>query len=501
MSYNGTYISIDGTHHLRNGNPLYDKRFNSVQSFHEPGIAPVEDSTGCHYIDMHGNYLFGRKFIKAYGFYEGFAAVKDESGWYHIDLKGQPAYDYRFEWVGNFQEGLCTVQDIQGFYYHILQSGKSAYGSRYRYAGDYRYGIAVVFEHKGGACHILQDGTKLHSNSYADLDVFHKGFARAKDECGWTHINHKGNSAYSERFEMVEPYYNGQARVLDRNGAFKIINEDGEIIATISPVSENPFAGFSVMWEDEIHRSSNGALYPVSDGHRNLILKSSNALNLYRTEANILRLFKDKRWTPDLIDCFETQGFGYLIMEKRQGSHLGTVRKCHQYEKGVISAFFMEMLQYLVELHSLGYVHSDLHPENILMDVSGENMILTILDHEHAQPINKGETEVHWGIWEFIPPEQLGPRGRLDERSDLYSLGSMILSMFTGNAPVRIPKPSPKKVHREIRETIIANKEKLPYEIPVECPYYEIIREMLDPAPEKRPASAQEIISRMEVLI
>ena len=237
MGYNGTYISIDGTHHLKSGNLLYDRRFSNVQSFHEPGIAPVEDSNGCYYIDMEGNRLFGREFVKAYGFYEGLAAVLSNDGWYHIDLEGNSVYDARFEWVGNFQEGLCTVRDMDGAYYHILPSGKPAYRSRYRYAGDFRYGIAVVFEHTGKAYHIFRDGTKVHNSSFIDLDVFHKGFARAKDEGGWTHIDLKGKTIYPERYEMVEPFYNGHSRVLDKNGIFQIIDENGYIVHTIGSVS------------------------------------------------------------------------------------------------------------------------------------------------------------------------------------------------------------------------------------------------------------------------
>jgi hypothetical protein len=237
MGYNGSYISIDGTHHLKDGNPLYGRRFSTVQSFHDPGIAPVEDDNSYYYIDMEGNHLFDRKFVKAYGFYEGLAAVLGNDGWYHIDLEGNSVYDARFEWVGNFQEGLCTVRDMDGAYYHILPSGKPAYRSRHSYAGDYRYGIAVVFEHIGKAYHIFGDGIKVHNSSFIDLDVFHKGFARAKDEHGWTHIDLKGKTIYPERYGMVEPFYNGHSRVLDKNGIFRIIDENGDIVHTIEPVS------------------------------------------------------------------------------------------------------------------------------------------------------------------------------------------------------------------------------------------------------------------------
>lgn len=57
--------------------------------------------------------------------------------------------------------------------------------------------------------------------------MFHKGFARAKDSEGWFHVMRSGRPAYNRRFAMVEPFYNGLARVEVHDGAFEVIDETG----------------------------------------------------------------------------------------------------------------------------------------------------------------------------------------------------------------------------------------------------------------------------------
>ncbi|MEZ4226804.1 MAG: hypothetical protein R3B13_38030 [Polyangiaceae bacterium] len=57
--------------------------------------------------------------------------------------------------------------------------------------------------------------------------MFHKGFARARDEHGWTHVDAQGCPAYSRRFQAVEPFYNGQARVERFDGGLEVIDEGG----------------------------------------------------------------------------------------------------------------------------------------------------------------------------------------------------------------------------------------------------------------------------------
>ena len=70
----------------------------------------------------------------------------------------------------------------------------------------------------------------MNGKYFCDLGVFHKGFATAKDDEGWFHIDAAGNALYSHRYLAVEPFYNGFSLVTKADGRQEIINEKGGIV-------------------------------------------------------------------------------------------------------------------------------------------------------------------------------------------------------------------------------------------------------------------------------
>ncbi|HEU5374907.1 MAG TPA: hypothetical protein VFV38_05680 [Ktedonobacteraceae bacterium] len=221
-------LAPEGTHHLRYGRPAYANRFIEVLSFHSPGVAAVRDASGACHIDPQGQAIYPTRYLRTFGFYQDRAAVQTTDAWMHILLSGQPLYPERYAWCGNFQEGRCPVRLFDRRYVHLDLNGKAVYVEQYRYAGDYREGIAVVQRDDGLHSHITTDGALLHGLWLLDLDVFHKGYARARDKYGWHHINRRGQPLYHRRFAAIEPFYNGQARVEEPDGSLLVINEQGE---------------------------------------------------------------------------------------------------------------------------------------------------------------------------------------------------------------------------------------------------------------------------------
>lgn len=217
-----------------NGEPLYDRRFDAVQKFHDPGLAPVRDDSGAYHIHSNGEAAYQDRFIQTWGFYEGLASVEDNDGWFHILPDGSPLSNERFDWCGNFQGNRCTVRCSGGLYGHIKPDGQHAYEKRHLYAGDFRDGIAVVRYANDGLCgHIDGSGCPLHPHRYLDLDVFHKGYARARDRSGWFHINATGQPVSAKRYVEAEPFYNGQARVLTHDGDYQVVDEQGRMLASV----------------------------------------------------------------------------------------------------------------------------------------------------------------------------------------------------------------------------------------------------------------------------
>jgi hypothetical protein len=234
MSWAQATISADGTHHVIDGVPAYVARFLSVQKFHDPGLAPAVDVSGAFHINALGHPVYLNRFRQTWGFYESFAAAEDARGWCHIRPDGTPLTDRRFAWCGNFQEERCAVRNLDGSYCHLTPEGTPAYAERYLYAGDFRDGAAVVRCVERGLCtHITPDGRQLHGQWFVDLDVYHKGFARARDSRGWFHVNVHGRALSEHRYAEVEPFYNGQSRILTHDGMYCIINHSGEVLARV----------------------------------------------------------------------------------------------------------------------------------------------------------------------------------------------------------------------------------------------------------------------------
>lgn len=246
MNWRRSSIAPDGSHHHVDGRPMYPQRFVRVQKFHEPGLAPVTDTSGAFHIRPDGSPAYPQRFQQTWGFYEGRAAVRDVAGWFHILPDGSAVTTERHDWCGNFQEGRCPVRTFDGHYLHVDESGMPAYAGRYLYAGDFRDGAAVVRCPSRGLCtHIGPDGRVLHDQWFIDLDVFHKGVARARDSDGWFHVDRQGSAIHSWRYAEIEPFYNGQARVLTYDGRFVVIDEQGGELAQVGAVARDEFMRLS----------------------------------------------------------------------------------------------------------------------------------------------------------------------------------------------------------------------------------------------------------------
>ena len=234
MNWQDIEVSSDNTFFHLNGTLLFQTKFDEVLKFHTPGLAPVKDSAGAYHIDVLGKPLYIERYDRTFGFYCNRAAVTKNKLWFHITETGQKAYSEIYSWTGNFQENICTVRDFDNFYFHIDKKGERIYENKYRYCGDFKDGYACVKKENGYYVHIDSKGNPLNNKEFLDLGVFHKNYATARDEKGWFHIDKNGQAIYSERYLIIEPFYNGFALGTDFEFSKMIINEEGEIVLFIT---------------------------------------------------------------------------------------------------------------------------------------------------------------------------------------------------------------------------------------------------------------------------
>lgn len=97
---------------------------------------------------------------------------------------------------------------------------------------------------------------------------------------------------------------------------------------------------------------------------------------------------------------------------------------------------FVRLSRGLTHAHERGLLHRDIKPANILITRSGEPLLFDFdLSHELSRP---SRSEVG-GTLRYMSPEQrmefAGEPTRVDERSDIYSLGLVMFESLTGRHP------------------------------------------------------------------
>jgi serine/threonine protein kinase len=156
-----------------------------------------------------------------------------------------------------------------------------------------------------------------------------------------------------------------------------------------------------------------------------------------------------------------TEG-AYLVMELIHGCTLRALIK----SDGFVSPFraaalFDQVLSGVAAAHNAGIVHRDLKPENIFI-AKGEKEedVMKILDFGLAKFAQQEFNGANYdgqsvttpgtvmGTFGYMAPEQL-TGGKVDERSDLFSVGVMVVETLTGR------RPFSGKTHHEMLTNIL----------------------------------------------
>jgi len=199
---------------------------------------------------------------------------------------------------------------------------------------------------------------------------------------------------------------------------------------------------------------------------------------------------------PNIIPIYnfgEEKGITYIAMQLMQG---GTLK----HPRGEVYPAEEALRKLLPVLHALGYahqrgiVHRDIKPSNILLTEDNWPVIadfgLVQMAEASARLTGSG---VGLGTPAYMSPEQ-GQGGRVDQRSDIYSLGIVLYEMVTGDVPFHADTPMAvllKHISEPMPQAHKANPN-IPREVEA------IILKATAKEPEKRFQSAEEMASAME---
>lgn len=160
-------------------------------------------------------------------------------------------------------------------------------------------------------------------------------------------------------------------------------------------------------------------------------------------------------------------------------------------------AVLLRLCPALSYLHARGVVHGDLKPANVLLGTDGR---VTLLDFGLAQgPRRHGAAEaanVRMGTMEYAAPELICGE-RLDQTTDIYSLGCMLYELVTGRIP--FDGTSPLEIAQKHLEADALAPSELVFGLSWQLE--ELMMEMLAKEPSRRPRSVRELVRRLAPLV
>lgn len=182
-------------------------------------------------------------------------------------------------------------------------------------------------------------------------------------------------------------------------------------------------------------------------------------------------------------------GLVYLVMDYVEGPGLDKLMKDGGLKADDLMTICRRVTQGLQSAHNRNIVHRDLSPDNIILR-DGDPSQAVIIDFGIAKDTNPGaETIVgneFAGKYAYAAPEQFS--GNTDARSDIYSLGALLLAVYRGAAPNIGKNPM----------EVVQQKSKPLDTFGVPEPLKALIDRMSNPDPDKRLQTAGAVLQQID---
>jgi len=175
---------------------------------------------------------------------------------------------------------------------------------------------------------------------------------------------------------------------------------------------------------------------------------ANRGLKRFIDEAQILSKIKTLDGIVEVKDFFSANNTAYIVMEFLDGISL----KRYIQRKGKLTmdtalTILHPVIESLKEVHSLGLLHRDISPDNILITKKNE---VKLIDFGAAKRFGDDEKNMSVVLKQgFAPEEQYRSDGLQGEWTDVYALGVTIYYCITGQLPPEAPE-------REKKDKVVA---------------------------------------------
>ena len=212
--------------------------------------------------------------------------------------------------------------------------------------------------------------------------------------------------------------------------------------------------------------------------------RNDAALGLFRREASALHNLQHEAIVRYYVFTIEpTLGRPYLAMEFVEGQSLADLVRREPLTYEAVRALIKRVAAGLHVAHERGIIHRDVSSDNIMIP-GGDVARAKIIDFGIARSTQLSDRTIigsgFAGKYNYVSPEQLGLfGGDVQARSDIYSLGLVLVEALTGQ-PIAMGGS---------QAAILDKRRKVPDLGAIDLRVRPLIAKMLEPDPAARPES------------
>ena len=203
------------------------------------------------------------------------------------------------------------------------------------------------------------------------------------------------------------------------------------------------------------------------------------------THRNVVRIY----------DLGEAEGIKFITMEYVEGEDLAAVlRQRTKLPPQEAVALIDQVCRALEAAHSVGVIHRDLKPQNIMCEKTGRVLVMDFGLAKTLEGDRMTQTGAMVGTMEYMSPEQALAQN-LDQRSDIFSVGLIFYELLTGQTPFRADSALASLIKRT-QERVVPVSE---FDSSIPAELSQIVNRCLERDVALRYQSAAELLADLEL--